>query len=178
MRFRHVNVGDRMRLSIPRSRRHAWLYALMVKLMRAFFFPRAAPEYLSEGSCVRPPSESGLRRTTEALLDSSKPSRELRAYNLFFRSETSPQAQARQRGGATLSDLPRQRGFHPFDGDRQAIRITGDCELRSTAPVSARTRPANAAGDGQRRCPARGSNQNRHFARGADGVGQRGLSKA
>src|SRR5260370_9692544 len=48
------------------------------------FFPTAAREYLSGGSCVTPRSESRLRRTTEALLGSSKRSREPQAHNLLF----------------------------------------------------------------------------------------------
>jgi hypothetical protein len=85
-----LNQGCRQ-LTPPRSRRHAWSKnALMVKSTRAFFFPKAAREYLYGSSCVRPRSESRLRRTTEALLGSSKRSQEPQAHNLLFQIRYQP----------------------------------------------------------------------------------------
>jgi hypothetical protein len=89
--------------------------ALMVKPTRASLFRW----YLSGGYCVRPRSESRLRRTTEALLGSSKRSREPRTRDLLFQLQIP--AHQRERGSVTSRAV--HRPAIPYPDPRELLQI-------------------------------------------------------
>src|SRR5260370_6271140 len=96
----------------------------VVKPTRASFFRMAAREYLSGGSCVTPRSESRLRRTTEALLGSSKRSREPQAHNLLFQIRHQPTSATAAAWRAFIRILSLVRNEFPIPHDQRRARRT------------------------------------------------------
>src|SRR5260370_2561279 len=88
------------------------------------FFPKAAREYLSGSSCVTPRSESRLRRTTEALLGSSKRSREPQAHNLLFQIRYHPTSATAAAWRAFIHVLSLLRHEFPTPRDQGRARRT------------------------------------------------------